>query len=94
MTEKEIESTLTEFIREEFLWAGDSAELTTSSPLLEWGILDSLRTTFLLAFIREKWGVNVSATDVDARNFRDIRSITAIVSGLSSAQSDQNEVHQ
>jgi clorobiocin biosynthesis protein CloN5 len=98
VTSEEIESTLTEFIREEFLWGDNADDLTKSTPLLEWGILDSLRTTFLLNFIREKMGVDVPPGDIDARNFRDIQSITETVCRLtptpSATQSDKGEARE
>jgi clorobiocin biosynthesis protein CloN5 len=94
MLNGEIESVLAEFIKEEFLWGDDSADLTVSAPLLEWGILDSLRTTLLVAFIREKWGVDVPPTDIDAKKFRDIRSIAEVVGGLTATRPEKDEAHE
>jgi len=75
----EVELALMEFIREEFLWGDDDRELTTSTPLLEWGIIDSLRTALLLGHVREGLGVFVSPTQINSRNFRDVTTIAALV---------------
>lgn len=79
MSEEEIVSALIRFIREEFLWGDEGRELDETSPLLEWGIIDSLRTALLLAHIRDEFGVHVSAAKVDAQNFRDVRNIAGLV---------------
>jgi clorobiocin biosynthesis protein CloN5 len=70
---------LLEFVRDQFLWDDETRELDESTPLLEWGIIDSLRTTVLLAHIRERFEVHVSPAKVNARNFRDLSSIAALV---------------
>lgn len=79
MNQSEVEHDLLEFIREEFLWGDEERELTLSTPLLEWGIIDSLRTAVLLTHVRERFGVFVSHAKVNARNFRDITTIAGLV---------------
>jgi clorobiocin biosynthesis protein CloN5 len=71
----DLEEALIAFIRERFL-AGDLAdELTPDVPLLEWGVLDSLRTTVLISFIRGELGVPLRPSQVDATSFRTVRDI-------------------
>jgi acyl carrier protein len=79
MSEDEVVATITAFIRERFLSGDERQELTESTPLLEWGILDSLSTAVLLKFIREELGVTVPPMAVDAKNFRDVRSIATLI---------------
>ena len=55
------------------------------TPLLELGILDSLKTAILLNFIRDELGVAVPPMEINARNFKDINSIAAMVNQLTSA---------
>jgi clorobiocin biosynthesis protein CloN5 len=86
----EVKLALIEFIREEFLWGDDDRELTETTPLLEWGIIDSLRTALLITHIREGLGVFVSPAKVNARNFRDVTSIAALVVA-EAATADTNE---
>lgn len=79
MTTEDVEKELLHYIREEFLWGDENNELTVTTPLLEWGIIDSLRTALLLTWAREKYGVHVSPAKVNSRNFRDVRCIAALV---------------
>lgn len=82
MTNPEISARLTTFLREEVLRGDQASELDESTPLLAWGILNSLNTARLLAFIREEFQVLVPAAEVNANNLADIRAIAAMVSGL------------
>lgn len=67
------------FIRREFLNGDMSAELSPATPLLDWGILNSMNTAHLAAFIRERFGAAVPPSAVTAANFRDIASISSMV---------------
>ncbi|WP_173152388.1 acyl carrier protein [Phytohabitans suffuscus] len=57
------------------------------TPLLELGILDSLKTAILLNFIRDALGVVVPPKDLSARNFKNPAAIAAMVDQLSAAPS-------
>jgi acyl carrier protein len=52
------------------------------TPLLEWGILNSVSTVQLIGFIRERFQVNVPPEEVAGRNFKDLRSITQLLAQL------------
>jgi acyl carrier protein len=67
------------FIRKEFLDGDPSAELSMSTPLLDWGILNSMNTARLTAFIRDRFGAVVPPSAVTAATFRDIASISSMV---------------
>lgn len=82
MTEAEIETALVEFVRAEFLWGDEGRELDVTTPLLEWGIIDSLRTVLLQAHVRDKLGVEIPAALVDSHNFKNIRNIAKLVHDL------------
>lgn len=56
--------------------------IESETPLLEWGILNSLATTKLVAFIREDLGVEVPMEEMVGENFRDLACITRMVSDL------------
>ncbi|KRC54064.1 MULTISPECIES: acyl carrier protein [unclassified Nocardioides] len=49
------------------------------SPLLEWGVLNSITIVRLLAFVRDRVGVEIPATEMTADNFRTLDSITSLV---------------
>jgi acyl carrier protein len=73
---------LVEFVEKHLLDGKDVGELTTTTPLLEWGLLNSIETTRLVAYIREEFSVRVPPTDMVARHFKDIESITELVTSL------------
>jgi len=56
--------------------------ITAKTPLLEWGVLNSLRLTQLLGFIRDSLGVEVGAEHIVGGNFRDLDAVTRLVIGL------------
>ncbi|WP_406840585.1 phosphopantetheine-binding protein [Streptomyces sp. AHU1] len=67
------------YIRKEFLEGDASVELTPSSPLLEWGILNSMNTTRLAAFVSERYDVTVSPKAMRTDNFRTIENVAHMV---------------
>ena len=97
MTEEEYRAALTAFVAGEFMQGeclveGDSAEphrtgpgieetLTPDTPLVESGILDSLRIAVLLHWIRDELGVHVPLEKIDAGHFADIATIAGMLAG-------------
>jgi acyl carrier protein len=71
------------YISEQFLDGAEDSGLKPDSPLLEWGVLNSMNTSLLLAYIRNELGVTVPSTSITGRHFRDLNSITDMVYGLS-----------
>jgi acyl carrier protein len=57
----DIQADVRDFIIREFLHGTDASELTGSTPLISDGILDSLSTLQLVAFIEERYGIEVAA---------------------------------
>jgi acyl carrier protein len=76
---------LTEFTRTELVSSAEAADITTTTPLLEWGVLKSLETARMLAYIREEFEVYVPPTHVTSTNFRDLESIATMVDTLLTA---------
>lgn len=70
---------ITQYVEREFLGESDASELTPQTPLLEWGVLNSMNTATLLAFIRTEYGVVVPPTRITGRHFRNLETITALV---------------
>lgn len=70
------------FVRQRFLDDSEDLTLTTTSPLLQWGILTSMNTAILLTFIRDDFEVSVPPMAITAGNFRDLESISAMVRNL------------
>ncbi|MEU5159464.1 acyl carrier protein [Streptomyces sp. NPDC020875] len=75
---KEIER----YIRTEFLDGDPSAELAADSPLLEWGVLNSMNITRLVAFLNERFGAEVAPGDLVPSNFRDVDSVARLAARL------------
>jgi len=82
LTETDIAKKVTEYIRDAFLDGDPKGELQDTTPLLEWGVLDSLKTARLLGFIRTEFGRNVPPLEINADNLRDVKAIAAMVARL------------
>ncbi len=72
---------LTRYVAEEIL-DGKDIGLDAATPLLEWGVLNSLEIAKLIAHIKDHFGVSVPAEAVTADNFRDLGALTRLVVGL------------
>ncbi|MGH3373250.1 MAG: acyl carrier protein [Actinoallomurus sp.] len=79
MTRDEMSAQLLDFIREKLLDNDPNSDLNESTPLLEWGILNSMNTIILLNFIRDELEGSVSAASVNGQNFKDVNSITSMI---------------
>jgi acyl carrier protein len=67
------------YILKEFLPGEDPNELTDSTPLISGGILDSLATLKLVAFIEEQYSCSLAPFEADVEHLDTISSITELV---------------
>jgi acyl carrier protein len=74
-----IQSTIKSYILEEFLPDANGDELTTTTPLIEGGILDSLATVRLVTFLEERFGIEMQAYEVNTENLGNLESIGQLV---------------
>jgi acyl carrier protein len=81
-TREFVSQKLLEYVQRELLDEDSVADLSITTPLLEWGLLNSIETARLVAFIREELGVRVPPAELVSRNFKDINSITNLVAPL------------
>ena len=58
---QEVKEIIKGYILEEFLPGENPAELTDSTPLITGGILDSLATIKLVAFLEERFHIQIQA---------------------------------
>jgi clorobiocin biosynthesis protein CloN5 len=79
VAEDELICDLLAFIRAEFLDGDAQGELTDETPLLAWGVLDSLKTARLLNFIEDELGSPIPPAQLYAGNFQNVRNIAAMV---------------
>ena len=70
---------LTEFILKELVTFDEMQSIDENEPLLETGIIDSLGIMKLLAFIEEKWKVQVPDQELTAENFDTISSVLKLI---------------
>jgi len=74
-----ISESVKEYILKEFLPGEDPNELTEATPLITGGILDSLATLKLVAFLEERFGITLKAHEADVDHLNTISDITALV---------------
>ena len=73
-----VQAVLHRYINETLL-DGSSDELDANTPLLEWGIIDSLSMVNLLAFIEREFGVRIADEDVLPENFATLGAIARLI---------------
>jgi clorobiocin biosynthesis protein CloN5 len=78
----EIVNRLVTFIEETLRPSEMEEHIQPDTPLLDLGILDSLKTAILLNFIRDELGVAVPPTEMIGKNFKDPATIAAMVNDL------------
>jgi acyl carrier protein len=76
---QEISQSIKEYILKEFLPGEDPNELTEATPLVTGGILDSLATLKLVAFLEERFGITIKAHEADVEHLNTISDITKLV---------------
>jgi acyl carrier protein len=75
----DIDSTVKSFIMSEFLPGEDPAQLTSTTPLISTGILDSLATLKLVAFLEQQFSVVIEAHEADSENLETLERISSLV---------------
>ena len=76
-----IQATVKAFILEQFLRDANPDDLTSDTPLIAGGILDSLATVRLAAYLEEHFGIQLEAYDVSEENLGSLEQIAALVRG-------------
>jgi medium-chain acyl-[acyl-carrier-protein] hydrolase len=74
----EVLAGLREYVADEVL-EGRSEGLEPTTPLLEWGVINSMEIVRLIAFIKTAFAVDVPSEMIMAENFKDLQAITALV---------------
>jgi acyl carrier protein len=78
---EDIKQAIKQFILQEFLPGEDPANLTDSVQLIRDGIIDSLNTLKLVAFLEQHFGIELQAHDANPENLATLPDITAMVEG-------------
>jgi acyl carrier protein len=78
-SDQSIAAAVKQFILDEFLPGEDPAELTDETPLITAGILDSVGTLRLVAFLEERFGIGLAAHEADVEYLNTISAIVRLV---------------
>ena len=82
MQQPKLYEMLHSFIAEDIL-NGQGEGLDENTPLLEWGVLDSLTMMSLLAFIENKCDMIIPHNEVKPENFQNLASLVILLERLS-----------
>lgn len=75
----DIQATVKQYILDQFLRDANPDDLTPETPLIAGGILDSLATVRLAAFLEDHFGIQLEAYDVNEENLGSLAQIAALV---------------
>jgi acyl carrier protein len=75
----DIGSTVKNFLLREFLPGEDPALLTDTTPLVTSGILDSIATMKLTAFLEEEFKIELAAHEMSAEHLNTVADIVRLV---------------
>ncbi|RKT55627.1 acyl carrier protein [Saccharothrix australiensis] len=81
-TRTDLVERLLNFTRNDLLGDREIEDLTARTPLLEWGVLNSMQTARLVAWIREELGVRIPPARIVSRNFRTLETVADLVLSL------------
>lgn len=75
----DVEQIVKTYILAEFLEGEDPSQLTSTTPLVSTGILDSLATLKLVAFLEQEFSIAIGAHEADAEHLETLDRIAALV---------------
>ena len=75
----QIRDVLREYLQQYCRRDGDALEITDSTPLLTWGILDSIAVMQMLTFIEARFEIEFEPRDLDRRRLDTIQQIEDLV---------------
>ena len=75
----EIRETVHRYILHEFLPGENPDELTDETPLITGGVLDSISTLKLVAFLEDRFGVTVEAHEAGVENLDSVGLISRMI---------------
>lgn len=81
MTREEMLGELKQFVVTELLDGHDTG-LDEHTPLLAWGVLDSLSINVLLSFTHERFQIDVPQSEVKPENLKDLDAYVALLAQL------------
>jgi acyl carrier protein len=79
MTQADIKATIKEYILREFLPGESPDSLDDTTPLITGGVLDSIATVRLIAFLEDKYGVQIDPHEMNPDYLNFLPDIAALV---------------
>lgn len=76
---QDIRKTVHDYILNEFLPGESPEELTGETPLITGGVLDSISTLKLVAFLEDHFGIVVEAHEAGVENLDSVELISRLV---------------
>jgi acyl carrier protein len=70
---------LKKYIVEQILDGRDGNELDFQTPLLEWGIIDSLTIVDIVVFVKDRFAIDLPASELVPENLESITALTALM---------------
>ena len=83
----DVMQTVKDYIMTTFLPGEDPQALTPTTPLITSGILDSLATLDLVAFLEKQYGLEFAANEVDTNRLGTLSDIARVVETKRAAKS-------
>lgn len=80
MERGEVAGAVRSHLIDEVLDPADAETLTDQTALLSSGILDSMSTAMLVAFLEERYGIEVEGHEMGVDNFETVTAIVDLVS--------------
>jgi acyl carrier protein len=82
MSQSDVISHLKEWVSKELL-EGQEIGLDDTTPLLEWGVINSIEIARLVSYIEDQWGISIPEEMVVLGNFENLQAIASMITNLS-----------
>jgi len=79
MSHNEIDREIRTFLGENFLFDGNIEEIGARDSLMGLSVYDSMAVLDTLAFVEQRFGIQVDPTEISPENFDNIAAICALV---------------
>ena len=76
---EDIKKMVLDYVRREYLEEDDDRELTSATPLISGGIVDSFSMVSLKRFLEKKYAIQIPDADASPEAFDTVDSIEALV---------------
>lgn len=81
----DFDSSIRDFIADNFLFRADRDSIADSESLLESGLIDSTGVLELIAFLEQRFGISIADDEIVPENLDSIRNITTYLHSKVSA---------